>query len=95
MRCWNTVRFFREGLVCLTCRGMLNGDLILPLFPPFLTAELMISDRHQKKEIRQLEQELPRWQVLVDNITGVLKVTHPTKACVCLHLLKCVLGHQG
>lgn len=32
----------------------------------------MISDRHQKKEIRQLEQELPRWQVLVDNITGKL-----------------------
>lgn len=33
-------------------------------------SELMISDRHQKREIRQLEQELPRWQVLVDNITG-------------------------
>lgn len=31
----------------------------------------MISDRHQKREIRQLEQELPRWQVLVDNITGI------------------------
>nr|XP_015815179.2 microspherule protein 1 [Nothobranchius furzeri]XP_054605621.1 microspherule protein 1 [Nothobranchius furzeri] len=36
-----------------------------------LEHELMISDRHQKKEIRQLEQELPRWQVLVDNITGM------------------------
>ncbi|KAL4655600.1 microspherule protein 1 [Arapaima gigas] len=36
------------------------------LFP-----ELMISDRHQKREIRQLEQELPRWQVLVDSITGM------------------------
>uniref|UniRef100_A0A3Q1JVL4 Microspherule protein 1 n=1 Tax=Anabas testudineus TaxID=64144 RepID=A0A3Q1JVL4_ANATE len=33
--------------------------------------DLMISDRHQKKEIRQLEQELPRWQVLVDSITGM------------------------
>lgn len=33
-------------------------------------SELMISDRHQKREIRQLEQELPRWQVLVDSITG-------------------------
>jgi len=30
----------------------------------------MIADRHQKREIRQLEQELPRWQVLVDSITG-------------------------
>ena len=34
-------------------------------------SELMISDRHQKREIRQLEQELPRWQVLVDSITGM------------------------
>uniref|UniRef100_A0A4W6F4H7 Microspherule protein 1 n=1 Tax=Lates calcarifer TaxID=8187 RepID=A0A4W6F4H7_LATCA len=33
--------------------------------------DLMISDRHQKREIRQLEQELPRWQVLVDSITGM------------------------
>ncbi|XP_061583475.1 microspherule protein 1 [Cololabis saira] len=36
-----------------------------------LEHEMMISDRHQKKEIRQLEQELPRWQVLVDSITGM------------------------
>lgn len=36
-----------------------------------LENELMVSDRHQKREIRQLEQELPRWQVLVDNITGM------------------------
>ncbi|KAJ0023679.1 hypothetical protein NQD34_003578 [Periophthalmus magnuspinnatus] len=37
----------------------------------FCLSELMVSDRHQKREIRQLEQELPRWQVLVDNITGM------------------------
>uniref|UniRef100_A0A3Q2V749 Microspherule protein 1 n=3 Tax=Haplochromini TaxID=319058 RepID=A0A3Q2V749_HAPBU len=36
-----------------------------------LQRSLMISDRHQKREIRQLEQELPRWQVLVDSITGM------------------------
>uniref|UniRef100_A0A673H9V4 Microspherule protein 1 n=1 Tax=Sinocyclocheilus rhinocerous TaxID=307959 RepID=A0A673H9V4_9TELE len=36
-----------------------------------LEHELMIADRHQKREIRQLEQELPRWQVLVDSITGM------------------------
>ncbi|XP_071234198.1 microspherule protein 1 isoform X1 [Salvelinus alpinus] len=45
-----------------------------------LEHELMISDRHQKKEIRQLEQELPRWQVLVDSITGV-RVCE--SVCVC------------
>ncbi|TRY92041.1 hypothetical protein DNTS_034917 [Danionella cerebrum] len=36
-----------------------------------LEHELMMADRHQKREIRQLEQELPRWQVLVDSITGL------------------------
>ncbi|KAK3512616.1 hypothetical protein QTP70_018629 [Hemibagrus guttatus] len=36
-----------------------------------LEHELMVADRHQKREIRQLEQELPRWQVLVDSITGM------------------------
>ncbi|XP_046731496.1 microspherule protein 1 isoform X1 [Silurus meridionalis] len=38
---------------------------------PVLSIELMVADRHQKREIRQLEQELPRWQVLVDSITGM------------------------
>lgn len=37
--------------------------------------ELMVADRHQKREIRQLEQELPRWQVLVDSITGQLQIS--------------------
>lgn len=34
-----------------------------------------MADRHQKREIRQLEQELPRWQVLVDSITGLNHAT--------------------
>ena len=33
-------------------------------------AELDIADRRQKREIRHLEQELPKWQVLVDSVTG-------------------------
>ncbi|XP_064646728.1 microspherule protein 1-like [Lineus longissimus] len=36
-----------------------------------LEQELAIADRRQKREIRHLEQELPKWQVLVDNVTGV------------------------
>ncbi|XP_043939646.1 microspherule protein 1 [Protopterus annectens] len=36
-----------------------------------LEHELTVADRRQKREIRQLEQELPRWQVLVDSITGI------------------------
>uniref|UniRef100_A0A8D0XDH1 Microspherule protein 1 n=2 Tax=Sus scrofa TaxID=9823 RepID=A0A8D0XDH1_PIG len=34
-------------------------------------AELTVADRRQKREIRQLEQELHKWQVLVDSITGM------------------------
>ena len=33
--------------------------------------ELNIADRKQKKEIKKLEEELPRWEVLVSSITGV------------------------
>ncbi|XP_071277211.1 microspherule protein 1 isoform X11 [Agelaius tricolor] len=36
-----------------------------------LEHELTVADRRQKREIRQLEQELHRWQVLVDSITGM------------------------
>ena len=52
-----------------------------------ILSELTVADRRQKKEIRHLENELPKWQVLVDSVTG-LKVlvlsfienvlTHPT-----------------
>lgn len=42
------------------------GSPQLPLSPP----ELTVADRRQKREIRQLEQELHKWQVLVDSITG-------------------------
>uniref|UniRef100_A0A8D0QA57 Microspherule protein 1 n=1 Tax=Sus scrofa TaxID=9823 RepID=A0A8D0QA57_PIG len=36
-----------------------------------LEHELTVADRRQKREIRQLEQELHKWQVLVDSITGM------------------------
>jgi len=36
-----------------------------------LEHELAIADRRNKREIRNLEQELPKWQVLVDSVTGM------------------------
>jgi microspherule protein 1 len=36
-----------------------------------LAYELNLADRKSKKEIRHLENEIPKWQVLVDSITGV------------------------
>lgn len=43
---------------------------VCPSLLPQLTPELTVADRRQKREIRQLEQELHKWQVLVDSITG-------------------------
>ncbi|KAI1284821.1 Microspherule protein 1 [Halotydeus destructor] len=36
-----------------------------------LSQELLLADRKSKREIRHLENEIPKWQVLVDSITGV------------------------
>lgn len=36
-----------------------------------LDIELALADRTSKKEIRQLENELSRWTVLVDSLTGI------------------------
>lgn len=36
-----------------------------------LNHELALADRKTKREIRALENEIPKWQVLVDSITGV------------------------
>ncbi|KAK8775764.1 hypothetical protein V5799_030891, partial [Amblyomma americanum] len=36
-----------------------------------LEHELYLVDRNAKREIRQLENELPKWQVLVDSVIGV------------------------
>ncbi|XP_070570019.1 microspherule protein 1-like [Ptychodera flava] len=33
--------------------------------------ELSVADRRQKREIRHLENEIPKWQVLVDSVTGI------------------------
>jgi len=33
--------------------------------------ELALVDRRNKREIRHLEQEMPKWQVLVDSVTGI------------------------
>ena len=36
-----------------------------------LSRELSLADRKAKRELRLLENEIPKWQVLVDSITGV------------------------
>lgn len=45
-------------------------ELAVSDFVLFIFVELAVSDRKNKKEIRHLEQELPKWQVLVDSVTG-------------------------
>lgn len=54
--------------------------------PPLSPPELTVADRRQKREIRQLEQELHKWQVLVDSITGerrgaCVRLSSPPSVC--------------
>jgi len=50
---------------------LINDDDLKDLCDETLEHELSIADRKQKKEIRHLEQELPKWQILVDSVTGI------------------------
>ncbi|CAH2224195.1 microspherule 1 [Pelobates cultripes] len=50
---------------------MLDDSKLRDTRDEVLEHELTVADRRQKREIRQLEQELHRWQVLVDSITGM------------------------
>ena len=54
--------------------------LVTSELTPHLTPELTVADRRQKREIRQLEQELHKWQVLVDSITGE-EARGPASSC--------------
>uniref|UniRef100_A0A3B4DIL4 Microspherule protein 1 n=1 Tax=Pygocentrus nattereri TaxID=42514 RepID=A0A3B4DIL4_PYGNA len=61
---WAGAQIERKDAWCLVQANRDSRDEVLE-------HELMVADRHQKREIKQLEQELPRWQVLVDSITGM------------------------
>lgn len=50
---------------------MLDDSKLKDVRDDVLEHELTVADRRQKREIRQLEQELHKWQVLVDSITGM------------------------
>eukprot|EP00058_Branchiostoma_floridae_P013156 XP_002598644.1 hypothetical protein BRAFLDRAFT_118369 [Branchiostoma floridae] len=50
---------------------MINDEELKETKDEVLEHELAISDRRQKREIRFLEQEIPKWQVLVDAVTGI------------------------
>lgn len=45
-------------------------------------AELSVFDRRQKREIRHLENEITKWQYLVDSVTGKLWLGHSTTMIV-------------
>lgn len=50
---------------------MMNDEDLREPKDDVLEQELSVSDRRNKNEIRHLEQELPKWQVLVDSVTGI------------------------
>ncbi|XP_031787273.1 microspherule protein 1 [Nasonia vitripennis] len=49
---------------------LINDGELVDHKDEILDGELQMVDRKNKKEIRMLENELGRWQVLVDNVTG-------------------------
>ncbi|XP_046747358.1 microspherule protein 1 [Diprion similis] len=49
---------------------MINDSELVEQKDEMIDAELAMADRKNKKEIRMLENELGRWQVLVDSVTG-------------------------
>jgi len=50
---------------------LIEDRLLLDSCDEELEQELRITDRRQKREVRHLEAELPKWQVLVDSVTGI------------------------
>uniref|UniRef100_T1IRH1 Microspherule protein 1 n=1 Tax=Strigamia maritima TaxID=126957 RepID=T1IRH1_STRMM len=48
-----------------------DSDFLLDPNDEVLEHELSLADRRVKREIRNLENELPKWQVLVDSVTGI------------------------
>ncbi|CAG5118302.1 unnamed protein product, partial [Candidula unifasciata] len=49
----------------------MNDDHCVEETDEAIEHELALVDRRNKREIRHLEQELPKWQVLVDSVTGI------------------------
>ncbi|XP_020707101.1 microspherule protein 1 [Athalia rosae] len=50
---------------------MINDTELAEQKDEIIDSELAMADRKNKKEIRMLENELGRWQVLVDSVTGI------------------------
>lgn len=50
---------------------MINDTELMEPKDELIDAELATTDRKNKREIKVLENELGRWQVLVDSVTGV------------------------
>lgn len=50
---------------------MINDNELMEPKDDLVDAELVTADRKNKKEIKVLENEIGRWQVLVDSVTGI------------------------
>lgn len=50
---------------------MIDNELMAEHKDETLDIELALADRKNKKEIRTIENELSRWSVLLDNVTGI------------------------
>ncbi|XP_043388487.1 microspherule protein 1 isoform X1 [Chelonia mydas] len=72
--CFRSVQPLPKGDQVLNfsdAEDMIDDSKLKDVRDEVLEHELTVADRRQKREIRQLEQELHKWQVLVDSITGM------------------------
>lgn len=53
------------------CKDVQANIMVPNKHDDILNQEFILADRKNKREIRRLENEIPKWQVLVDSITGV------------------------
>ncbi|XP_055688130.1 microspherule protein 1 isoform X2 [Lutzomyia longipalpis] len=61
----------RESMTFSDTEELINDAELVDLRDEALEIELALADRRNKREIRQLENELSRWTVLVDSLAGI------------------------
>ncbi|XP_059618576.1 microspherule protein 1 [Phlebotomus argentipes] len=61
----------RDSMTFSDTEELINDAELVDLRDEALEIELALADRRNKREIRQLENELSRWTVLVDSLAGI------------------------
>ena len=72
---------FKMSVLISPSKSLISSRWVTNVHPSFLISELAQFDRRQKREIRHLENEIPKWQVMVDSVTGECYVNFMLQRC--------------